>query len=310
MLRVDLEYRCDMTALRKTTSRRRGLGLLAALLALGSLGGCDRAVALPPLTEQPNAAPIPGKFVWHNLVTADPQAARSFYGALFGWEFETSKNGRYSVISYRGRNIGGIVDASKDGHDPKTARWLSAMSVADLDASLAAVKAAGGKQLEAPVDVEGIGRVVSIEDADGALLHLLASSRGDPPDTEPAIDTWLWHELLANHTDRALDFYAAAFGYRIEALKKKPDSPYRVLWSAGEPRAGVMANPFDTRSVWIPYIRVADPSTLVERVRALGGRVILEPSPQVRDGTLALVLDPSGAPLALQKWAPEREVRP
>lgn len=281
-----------------------------ALIALASLGGCDRTVALPPLTEQPDAASIPGKFVWHNLVTSDVNAAQAFYGRLFGWEFETSKDGRYSVISYRGRNIGGIVDVSKDGRAPKAARWLSAMSVADLDASLDAVKAAGGKQLEAPVDVKGIGRVVTIEDADGAVLHLLASSQGDPPDIEPALDTWLWHELLANHAPRAVDFYATAFGYEVEALKKKPDSPYRVLWSAGEPRAGVMPNPFETRSIWIPYIRVADPSILVGQVRALGGRVLIEPSPEVREGTLALVLDPSGAPIALQKWWPEREMRP
>jgi hypothetical protein len=31
----------------------------------------------------------------------------------------------------------------------------------------------------------------------------LSSERGDPPDVEPQIHTWLWHELLANHADQA-----------------------------------------------------------------------------------------------------------
>jgi predicted enzyme related to lactoylglutathione lyase len=185
------------------------------------------------------------------------------------------------------------------------------MSVANLDASLAAIDEAGGKQLEAPIDVSGVGRVVTVEDADGAVLHLLASNNGDPPDVEPPVHTWLWHELLANHADRALKFYESAFGYRIEPLKKSPTSEYRVLWSSGKARAGILQNPFEkTRSAWIPYIRVEDPAALAERVPEFGGRVVIAPRPEVRDGTLALVLDPSGAPVALQKWSPKEEANP
>jgi hypothetical protein len=273
--------------------------------------GCSGSVALPPLVDGPATPQIPGKFVWHNLVTGDGEAARQFYGELFGWEFDVKDDGRYSVITYQGRNLGGILDTSKEGKMPKGGHWLSAMSVPNLDASLAAIDKAGGKQLEAPIDVSGVGRVVTVEDADGAVLHLLSSDNGDPPDVEPAVHTWLWHELLANHADRAVEFYQSAFGYGVEALKKKPTSEYRVLWSSGDARAGVLQNPFEkTRSAWIPYIRVDDPAALAERVPGLGGRVVLAPRPDVRDGTLALVLDPSGAPLALQKWSPDGEVSP
>ncbi|MGB8330141.1 MAG: VOC family protein [Polyangiales bacterium] len=284
---------------------------IAALLCSASAMGCNRAVTLPPIVEDPGAQEIPGKFVWHNLVTRDSEAARKFYGGLFGWDFELKDGGRYSVIRYQGQNLGGILDASKDGNLPKSGRWLSAISVSNLDASLAALSKAGGKQIEAPITVSGVGTVVAVEDADGALLHLLSPERGDPPDVEPALNTWLWNELLANHADRALAFYEAAFGYRSEPPKKDPDSDYRVLWSGGEPRAGIMKNPFEkTRSVWIPYVRVEDPAALAERVPALGGRVIVAPHPDVRAGTLALVVDPTGAPIALQKWSPEEGVRP
>jgi predicted enzyme related to lactoylglutathione lyase len=60
-------------------------------------------------------------------------------------------------------------------------------------------------------------------------------------------------------------------------------------------------------------VRVDDPAALAERVTELGGSVVIAPRPDVRDGTLALVLDPSGAPVALQKWSPqddEGEVSP
>ncbi|MGB5372623.1 MAG: VOC family protein [Polyangiales bacterium] len=285
--------------------------LIIALLCAASIGGCSRSASLPPLVEGPATPELPGKFVWHNLVTGDGEAAREFYGELFGWEFEVKDDGGYSVIRYHGRNLGGILDTSKDGKMSKRGHWLSAMSVPNLKASLAAVSKAGGKQLESPIDVSGVGRVVTVEDADGAVLHLLESSKGDPPDAEPAVHTWLWHELLANNSERAVEFYRSAFGYRVEALKMKPGKDYRVLWSSGEARAGILQNPFDkTRSAWIPYVRVDDPAALAERVPGLGGRVVLAPRPDVRGGTLALVLDPSGAPVVLQKWSPEVEASP
>ena len=294
-----------------TTIRNMSLLIALALLGAASITGCSRSTTLPPLVDEQGAPQIPGKFVWHNLVTGDGEAARQFYGGLFGWEFDVKQDGRYSVITYQGRNLGGILDASKDGNVPKRGHWLSAMSVASLEASLAAIDKAGGKQLEAPIDVSGVGRVVTVEDSDGALLHLLSSDRGDPPDAEPQVHTWLWHELLANHADRALEFYQTAFGYSIQPPKKDPSSEYRVLWSSGEPRAGILQNPFEkTRSAWIPYVRVDDPAALAERAAKLGGRVIIAPRPEVRDSTLALVLDPSGAPVALQKWSPDVEVTP
>jgi predicted enzyme related to lactoylglutathione lyase len=298
--------------MRSAQAHRPAILLMAAvLLDAACIAACNRSISLPPLAETPGGPQIPGKFVWHNLITGDGEAARRFYATLFDWEFDVRDDGRYSVISYRGRNLGGILDVSKDGNVPKAGHWLSAMSVPDLDASLAAVKKAGGKQLEAPIEVTGIGRVVTVEDSDGAVLHLLSSSRGDPPDVEPAVHTWLWHELLANHADRAKAFYEAAFGYRAEPLKQNPRTDYRVLWSAGQPRGGILQNPFEKkRSAWIPYVRVDDPAAYAERVPELGGRVVFAPRPDVRNGTLALILDPSGAPVALQKWSPPVEARP
>jgi len=284
------------------------LWIAVVLFCSASILGCNRSASLPPLVEDQSAPRLPGKFVWHNLVTNDGEAARAFYGELFGWKFDVTKDGRYSVINFRGRNIGGILDASGDEKPPKTGRWLIAISVADLDQSLTALQKAGGKQVDAPIRVAGVGRVVTIEDADGALLHLLASEHGDPPDVEPARHTWLWQELLANHPDRAVAFYEAAFGYRTEPLEEQASWQYRVLWSAGAARAGIMKNPFEsTRSTWIPYLRVEDPAALAERASTLGGTVVVAPRADLRDGTLALILDPTGAPLALQKWSRKEE---
>jgi len=39
----------------------------------------------------------------------------------------------------------------------------------------------------------------------------------------------------------------------------------------------------------------------VERTKALGGKVLLPPSPELREGTMAVITDPGGAILILQK---------
>ena len=52
----------------------------------------------------------------------------------------------------------------------------------------------------------------------------------------------------------------------------------------------------------MPYILVPDPAKLVAQVRSLGGTVLLEPRAEIRNASLAVVTDPSGAILALQKF--------
>jgi predicted enzyme related to lactoylglutathione lyase len=57
------------------------------------------------------------------------------------------------------------------------------------------------------------------------------------------------------------------------------------------------------RPNWLPMLRVADVNAMVTRTVALGGRVILAPRADIRNGTVAIIADPTGAALALQEWA-------
>ena len=53
---------------------------------------------------------------------------------------------------------------------------------------------------------------------------------------------------------------------------------------------------------WLPYLRVEDPAAMAARAESLGGRVILSPRPEIRGATVAIVADPTGGVVALQKW--------
>jgi predicted enzyme related to lactoylglutathione lyase len=63
-----------------------------------------------------------------------------------------------------------------------------------------------------------------------------------------------------------------------------------------------MENPMDgVEPLWLTYFGVQDVKATTAKVDGLGGRVLLAPAADIRDGKLALVVDPSGALLALQQ---------
>ena len=112
-------------------------------------------------------------------------------------------------------------------------------------------------------------------------------------------------EYLANDAPAAIRFYEDVFGFESAINETKQGVEYHVLRRDGRSRAGLFQLPQGNEKVepnWLPYVLVDDPAALAGRVESLGGTVILAPKPEIRGGTLAIVADPTGGALALQKW--------
>jgi hypothetical protein len=128
---------------------------------------------------------------------------------------------------------------------------------------------------------------------------------GDPADDQPVINGWLWTELWSRQPDSAVQFYSKLAPYQSRPSENL-DRPYFVLDSDGQPRAGIMKLfAQNVRPLWVPYVRVADVAVAIKQVEALGGHVIVSPSANLRNGTVALIQDPTGAVIALQYWEPK-----
>ena len=280
-----------------------------ALLAGGALfvACSSRAVTTPPAGAASAPGYYPGKFVWHDLVTRDPASARRFYGALLGWEFQdTTRNGRpYAVARVAGRPVAGVVLYPEPTDDH--AAWLSYLSVPDVDQAVEQVSAAGGQVLYPPADLPGAARIAVISDPQGAPLGLARLTGGDPADgPAPSRGHFFWMEYMAENAEAALEFYRDLSGYESTVQKGAAGVDYHILRRDGRSRAGLFQFPKDADENvdpnWLPYVRVDDPATLAGRVEALGGQVLLAPNASIRGGTLAIVADPTGGALALQKW--------
>jgi len=281
-------------------------GRLVTWVTMAALiGACSSTTPGPTAGLSLSKEPLLGKFVWHDLVTDDTDAARRFYSGLLGWTFEPAKHplgGDYSLISLDGHYVGGMIRvADPDGAD--YSRWLPYLSVADVDAAVRFTKSAGGAAVVAPVDLGDLGRAAAITDPQGAVVGLLRSRVGDPDDTIPLTSGRVaWDELLAADEAAAAGFYASLSGLEVTTINRRAGE-YTLLRAQGRDRAGVMERP-DQRiaPLWLTHFAVADVAAAASRAAELGGRVLLPPSPDLREGTLAVVADPAGAVLALTQW--------
>lgn len=289
---------------KSSITRRRGCAALL-IFALGLGAGCTNLPTASPFKgAELSSTPLIGKFVWRDLVTEDPDAVKPFYAALFGWQFEEGRalGAPYTLVKSGGQYIAGISKTRRPQPDQPVSQWLSFMSVADVDRAVEQTRGAGGSLVAGPLDLPNVGRGAVVLDPDGAPLGLLRSSIGDPADTAaPALNRFLWTEHLSRDPQASADFYAALAGFEV----RKVDFGGRPYWLLvrGRERAALLRNPIAVdRPIWLPYIRVEDPAASAARAAQLGGRVLLAPRAELRNGTLALIADPTGAMLALQKW--------
>jgi len=116
-----------------------------------------------------------GSFCWNELATTDLDAARRFYGELFGWQFKTSDAAgmAYHEIVAGGEHVGGLYQAGEECAGAGGPRWMSYVAVDDVDASAARVEELGGKIRVPPTDIPNVGRFCAIADPSGATISLI-----------------------------------------------------------------------------------------------------------------------------------------
>jgi predicted enzyme related to lactoylglutathione lyase len=247
------------------------------------------------VTERPTGLVTPGKFVWVDLVTPDVAGAKSFYGALFGWNFRDGE--RYTLVLRDGKPIAGIVLA----RDPeRESEWVGNLSVDDVDRAAARMEREGGLVEHGPLDAPDRGRIALVSDPEGALLLLVRAAEGDPPDADPLPNGWLWQELWTHDVEGAMRLYTQLAGYQSEVVEFR-NIPYHVLRSADVRRAGVVEAPPEVNPLWLPYVRVEDAAATAARAVALGARLVMQ------DDLTAILVDPTGAPIGVGVWTGRRD---
>jgi uncharacterized protein len=247
--------------------------------------------------------------------TADLDAARRFYGGVFGWEFDgtgrmpTDPPGEYWVARVRGAEVAGLGSLPT----PDTpAAWHTQVAVDDLEASVQLARDAGGAVLAEPVDAPPAGRLAVIADPSGAPITLwrAAARHGAGIVNEPS--AWAMSLLTTPDADAAAGFYGAVFGWRAQPFTDAGPGIFlfrRPGYVGGEesqpvPRdvvAAMAAVPDpDAPAAWTVDFWIEDADAAAQAATAHGGSVATAPhdAPPFRRAVLAA---PDGATLTVSE---------
>ena len=124
-----------------------------------------------------------------------------------------------------------------------------------------------------------------------------------------AVDTYApgrfcWVDLGTTDTTDATRFYTGLFGWTHEDRPMGHGGFYTMLFSGGKSVAALYQQDPQQQAMgippnWLSYLSVESADHAAERVRALGGTVLMDPFDVLDVGRMAMIQDPAGAVVAL-----------
>lgn len=253
------------------------------------------SLTLPALASSNNKAV--GTIIWRDLATTAPDKVQPFYHNVFGWNFE-SVNDDYSLITYQGQNIAGMA---KMPSNSSTNYWLPVISTNNVDNTLSQSKLAGGKTLIKKTTLKGRGELAVIQDPQGAVFSILNTFTGDPAPLAKQDGNWIWQEIWTDNISQSQIFYQKLGDFK-STDKTMLGHSYSYLAINDQPAFGFVKKPnAEVPTTWVNYIKVSDINATVEKIELNGGHVLMAPTKEVRNGTVAIIRDPAGAGFVIQE---------
>ncbi len=119
----------------------------------------------------------PNTLAWHELTCRDVPAAKAFYGAVLGWQFQEVEPGAgapgYQMVMVGDRVVAGVLPMEGDDWGDMASHWMIFFAVADTDATAEQAKALGGAVSVPPFDLP-VGRCAVLNDPDGNAFSVIA----------------------------------------------------------------------------------------------------------------------------------------
>ncbi len=117
-----------------------------------------------------------GHCAWNELASNDPDAAKAFYSAQFGWakdgELDMGPMGKYEFLKASGGRfaLGAVMPLMPGMPMPM---WTFYFRVPDIDIAVDTIKANGGTMLAEPMEIPGGEFSLSAMDPQGAAFGLV-----------------------------------------------------------------------------------------------------------------------------------------
>jgi len=250
-----------------------------------------------------------GHFVWHELMTPDPEAAMEFYTRVIGWKTQAwDQNPSYIMWMTERGPIGGLMtlpaEAKLQGAPP---HWLAYIDTPDLDATVADAVRLGGRVLKPATGIPNVGRFAILADPQGAVFAAHTSESSMPQSDTPQVGAFSWHELATTDPVAAFGFYQELFGWdKMDAMDMGPSGVYQIFGWGGKSMGGVYRKPKEMVAPpnWLGYVHIPDTNKAIEKIKKAGGKVLNGPMEVPGGDLIAQGLDPQGAAFAVHSLNP------
>ena len=271
---------------------------------------------------------IPGVPCWADTTQPDPDAAKEFYGGLFGWELEDvmppGSDAKYLEARIGGRRAAAISSAMPGA--PTT--WNTYVWTTSADEIAAKVRDAGGTVVVEPMDVLDAGRMATFTDPEGAAFGVWQPAEHRGAEVVNEHGGVNFNDLNTRDPEAAKAFYDAVFGWKALAMEGgfemwtlpgygdfleelNPGTKERNRELGGpegfeDVVASIAPLPDDQPDVpahWGITFAVDDADRAAEQAAELGGTVVMPPTdmPWVR---MTVITDPQGATFTASQFVP------
>ncbi len=127
----------------------------------------------------------PGTWNWNNLLTRDMDAAKDFYGKVFGWTASHNEQAPDFVWMWQvegqrwPEGIAGLMEMGTDIPAEAPPYWQVYFVVENADEAVEKTKAAGGRLIFGPLDIP-VGRMATLFDPQGAAFSIIELHMSEP----------------------------------------------------------------------------------------------------------------------------------
>jgi len=127
----------------------------------------------------------PGTWNWNNLMTRDLDAAKDFYGRVFGWNAIHNDEAPDFVWMWQvegqrwPEGCAGLMEMGSDVPADAPPYWQVYVMVENADEAIEKTKAAGGRLVFGPLEIP-VGRVATLFDPQGAAFSIVEPDFPEP----------------------------------------------------------------------------------------------------------------------------------
>ncbi|GLP97924.1 VOC family protein [Paraferrimonas sedimenticola] len=228
---------------------------------------------------------------WFELLSSDMRKDANFYGRLFEWEVEPMEKG-YWLFKKDGETIGAAAPLPQEGNNKTLSFWLMGVPVDDVARAGFEAKSQGAKILQEKSKHPLLGDASIITDPMGTPLLVFG---GQAPESQAGVDRWGWVELWSKEVDKAIKFYAYSKDVNVRSYKLN-GKPYARMGIDGQLLGAIAENPMEkSPDLWMPFVRVEDVKSTLDRAAQLGGKVMYAQVGDKESYKVGLFASPSGA---------------